>query len=528
MTVAERQRRRRAAARKKEPVAAHPQKSNRAIAAETGVAFKTVARARASGVPNDISEKTIGLDGKSYPEGRPKIRIPNNWAPRRYQRNVWRYLEQGGKRAICIWHRRAGKDEVCLHWAAASMIDKQATYWHMLPAYSQGRKAIWSAVNPHTGKRRIDEAFPHELRANTNESEMFIRFKNGSTWQVVGSDRYDAAVGSSPAGITFSEWALSNPSAWAYLAPIVIENDGWALFITTARGRNHAKSMLDMAQTRDDWFSEVLPVNVTNAMSEAAVEQQRLEYTGIFGKEAADALIDQEYYCSFEAAILGAYWGKEMLLAEQQGRICDVPVNWDLPVQTAWDIGVDDAMAIWCFQVYPDHLDIVDYYEGHGMGFDSYCTWLDARGYHGVDWMPHDAKVREAGAPGARTRIETLFTLGRKPELAPDQSLMDGINAGRKTIPFARFDKARTAQGLECLRSYRTEWDEKARAFKKTPDHNWASHGADGWRCLSLSWRAPMREPEEKKLPIGLPLPDLTMDQFMDIEDGWSAREDRV
>ena len=248
------------------------------------------------------------------------------------------------------------------------MIDKPATYWHMLPAYSQGRKAIWTAVNPHTGKRRIDEAFPHELRANTNEQEMFIRLKNGATWQVLGSDRYDAAVGSPPYGITFSEWALSNPAAWAYLAPIVIENGGWALFITTARGRNHAKSMLDMAQTREDWFSEVLPVNVTGAMSEAAVEQQRVEYTGIFGKEAADALIDQEYYCSFEAAILGAYWGKEMLLAEQQGRICDVPVNTDLPVHTAWDIGVDDAMAIWCFQVYPDHLDIVDYYEGHGHG----------------------------------------------------------------------------------------------------------------------------------------------------------------
>jgi phage terminase large subunit len=457
------------------------------------------------------------------------IRIPNNWGPRAYQMNVWRYLERGGKRAICIWHRRAGKDEVCLHWAASSMIDKPATYWHMLPAYSQGRKAIWTAVNPHTGKRRIDEAFPHELRANTNEQEMFIRLKNGATWQVLGADRYDAAVGSPPYGITFSEWALSNPAAWAYLAPIVIENGGWALFITTARGRNHAKSMLDMAQTRPDWFSEVLPVNVTGAMSEEAVEQQRFEYTGIFGREAADALIDQEYYCSFEAAILGAYWGKEMLLAEQEGGICDVPANWDLPVQTAWDIGVDDAMAIWCFQVYPDHLDIVDYYEGHGMGFDHYCEWLDAWGYHGTDWMPHDAKVREVGAPGARTRIETLFTLGRKPELAPEQSLMDGINAGRKTIPFARFDAKRCAQGLESLRSYRTEWDEKARAFKKTPDHNWASHGADGWRCLSLSWRAQMREPEkEEKVPVGIPLPDLTMDQFMDIEDGWSMREDRV
>ena len=142
--------------------------------------------------------------------------------------------------------------------------------------------------------------------------------------------------------------------------------------------------------------------------------------------------------------------------------------------------------------------------------------------------MPHDAKVREVGAPGARTRIETLFTLGRKPELAPEQSLMDGVNAARKTIPFARFDKEHTKQGLECLRSYRTEWDEKARAFKKTPEHNWASHGADGWRCLSLSWRAPMREPEPEKVSIGIPLPDMTMDQFMDLEDSWSARRDRV
>lgn len=118
---------------------------------------------------------------------------------------------------------------------------------------------------------------------------------------------------------------------------------------------------------------------------------------------------------SFEAAILGAYWGKELLLAEQQGRICDVPVNTDLPVHTAWDIGVDDAMAIWCFQVYPDHLDIVDYSEGHGQGFDHYCAWLDERGYHGTDWFPPDVKVREAGAPGARTRFETLVLLRRKP-----------------------------------------------------------------------------------------------------------------
>ena len=337
------------------------------------------------------------------PDGRPKIRIPYNWAPRDYQMNVWRYLERGGKRAICVWHRRAGKDDVCLHWAAASMVDKPATYWHMLPAFSQGRKAIWTAINPHTGKRRIDEAFPHELRVNTNESEMFIRLKNGATWQVVGSDRYDAAVGSSPAGITFSEWALSDPSAWAYLAPIVIENGGWALFITTARGRNHAKSMLDMAQTRPDWFFEVLPVNVTNAMSEAAVEQQRLEYTGIFGKEAADALIDQEYYCSFEAAILGAYWGKEMLLAEQQGRICDVPVNTDLPVHTAWDIGVDDAAhgASGASRSTRTTSDMSQWTITRATvrASTTIANGSTKRGYHGTDWYrPTTLKVREAGS----------------------------------------------------------------------------------------------------------------------------------
>lgn len=158
--------------------------------------------------------------------------------------------------------------------------------------------------------------------------------------------------------------------------------------------------------------------------------------------EGADALIDQEYYCSFEAAILGGYRARRCSSpnSKQQGRICDVPAITDLSVHTAWDIGVDDAMAIWCFQVYPDQLDIVDYYESHGQGFDHYCEWLDKRGYHGTDWMPHDAKFLEAGAPGARTRIETLVTLGRKPELAPEQPLMDGINAARKTIPLSRFD----------------------------------------------------------------------------------------
>lgn len=457
----------------------------------------------------------------------PTIRLPNAWAPRDYQRRAWDYLERGGKRYLGIWHRRAGKDEICLHRTAVAAFERPATYWHMLPEYAQGRKAIWNAINPHSGKRRIDEAFPPEIVASRNEQEMFIRLINGATWQVVGSDRYDAAVGSSLGGIVFSEWALSNPAAWGYLAPILAESGGWAVFITTSRGRNHAKSMLDMARTEGDWFAEVLTVEDTGAITREAVEKQRREYHGIFGVEAGDALIDQEFYCSFEAAILGAYFGREMREAEQQGRICDVPINWDLPVHTAWDIGVADAMAIWCFQVYPDHIDVVDYIEGHGKGFDYYCELLDARDFHGVDWVPHDAKVREAGAPGARTRIETLITLGRRPQLAPDQKLMDGINAARKTIPVARFDKTRCAQGLESLREYKVEWDEKVRAFKKTPLHNWASHGADAWRCLSNAWRSPPRPEDKPKTLSFKPLNEMTMAEFMDFEDA-PKREQRA
>ena len=159
------------------------------------------------------------------------IQLPHNWAPRSYQQALWNYLWSGGRRASAVWHRRAGKDEVCLHWAAVSAHARKGNYWHMLPQAKQARKALWDSINPHTGLRRIDEAFPISLRAATREQEMQIVFKNGSTWQVLGSDNYNALVGSPPVGLVFSEWALADPSAWALLRPILLENQGWALMI---------------------------------------------------------------------------------------------------------------------------------------------------------------------------------------------------------------------------------------------------------------------------------------------------------
>ena len=427
----------------------------------------------------------------------------NGWRPRFYQRRLWDYFKHDGKRAIEIAHRRWGKDDLALHLACRQAHIKVATYWHLLPEYEQARKAIWNAVNPHTGLRRIDEAFPRELRQTTDEHSMFIRFKYGSTWQVIGSDNYKSLVGTPPAGIVFSEWAKAHPGAWAYLAPILLENNGWALFITTPEGRNHAHAMYELACNDSNWFAELQTIEDSGSIiTLEQVEQQRHEYEALYGTEAGDALIEQEYYCSFSAAILGAFWGKEISKAEREGRIKEIEVVSDLPVHTAWDIGVDDPMAIWAFQIFPGRIHVVDYYESSGHGFDHYADWLAERGYHGTDWVPHDAKVRDPSAPGARTRLETLISLKRKPKLQPEQSLMDGINAGRKTLPLAWFDAKRCAKGLDCLRSYKAEWDDKTRTFKKTPKHDWASHGADAWRGLSLAWMAPIIKEEPKKQPM--------------------------
>lgn len=443
----------------------------------------------------------------------PTIRLPNNWEPRPYQLPSWIAWEKGIKRALLIWHRRAGKDDVALHKTAVAAHQRVANYWHCLPMYEQARKAIWEAINPHSGRRRIDEAFPLELRRRTDNSSMTIEFKIGSIWKVVGSDNPDSLVGAPPAGLVFSEWALANPSAWGYLAPILAENNGWADFITTPRGRNHVKTMYDMAKDDPHWFAEILTPLQTGFPIEI-IEEQRKEYHSIFGQDAGDALIEQEYWCSFEAAILGAYWGKEMVRAEQEGRIIDFDVDPDFPVHTAWDLGVKDGVGLWFWQMGGAQPHVIDYYEGHGYAVDHYADVKRKRGYrYGNDYVPHDAKVREFSSSAglesghkARQRIEVMIELGLKPIIVTDHKLQDGINAGRRTINRAIFHKTRCAHGLECLRQYRAEWDDDKKCFKHTPLKDWTSEGADSWRYLSMAWEEvakPAEKPKERHLEVG-------------------------
>jgi len=354
--------------------------------------------------------------------------------------------------------------------------ERPATYWHALPEYSQARKALWAAVNPHTGKRRIDEAFPHEIRETTNEQEMFIRFKNGSTWQLVGSDRYNSLVGAGVAGVTFSEWALCNPSAWGYIRPMMEENDGWAAFITTPRGRNHAKAMYDMGMSNPKWFAQCLSISETGALTPEQLDDSIAEYISLYGEDLGRAQFEQEYLCSFNAAILGAFYAREMVAVRKEGRISEIHPIPNRPVHTAWDIGVRDDTSIWWFQVVGGQVFILDCYSASGAGVDHYADICHQKPWQrGRDFVPHDAKVKEWGT--GRTRVETMQSMGLNPFLVPGASKLDGINAVRRTLPRCVFHPRCEDVGISALEQYRREWDDERKCFKASEVHDWCFVG---------------------------------------------------
>lgn len=419
----------------------------------------------------------------------PKITIPNDWRPRGYQMPLWTYMENGGTRGVAVWHRRAGKDDVALNWTAVAAHQRVGTYWHMLPQANQARKAVWDAVDPHRQKRRIDLAFPPELRSSTRDTDMMVRFKIGSTWQVVGSDNYNSLVGSPPIGVVFSEWALADPNAWAFLSPILMENNGWALFIYTPRGPNHGERILRTAQNTDGWFGEVLTVDDTKRFTEEQLEQERQNYIDLYGSEdIGRAQFEQEYLCSFDAPILGSYYGSIIADLRKKGRVTSLEYDPAVPVHTCWDLGIGDSTAIWFFQQVGPNVHWIDYLEHSGVGLDWYAREIKAKPYvYGDHYWPHDGTAREWGS--GRTREEQARSLGLNPRIVPLASVEDGINAARMILRRSIFDGAKCERGLDALKQYRREYDEKKMDFSTRPLHDWTSHGADALRCGAMGIR---------------------------------------
>jgi phage terminase large subunit len=419
-----------------------------------------------------------------------RIELPHQWAPREYQKPLWSYMHGGGKRALAIWPRRHGKDDVALHYTACAAHERVGVYWHLLPQQNQARKAIWNAVNPHTGRRRIDDAFPKELRENTREDEMFIRFKTGSTWQVIGSDNYDALVGTPPIGVVFSEWALSNPQAWSLIRPILLENGGWSMFITTPRGRNHAHRMFQMAEQSDDWFSEHLTSTETGVFTPEALAGERAELLSERGDADGDAIFEQEYMCSWSAALPGAYYARDVDKLEKEGALTRVPHNPSKPVHTAWDLGAHDTTVIWFLQRLPGGgWAVIDYVANTSVGHDWYAKQLLDKPYiYGEHLLPHDAENQNLALPDAGNIAESLRGLGLKNvRVVPrTSSVANDINEVRKILPLCVFDQAKCAHGIDALRSYRRKWDENLKAYQDKPLHDWASHPADAFRTFAV------------------------------------------
>lgn len=433
-----------------------------------------------------------------------KIELPHKWKPRSYQKPLWDYLSSGGKRAAVCWHRRSGKDDTMLHHNACSAFERVGNYWYLLPEYNQCRKAVWDAVNPHTGRKRIDEAFPPQIRSNTLNQEMKIVFPNRSTWQLMGSDNYNALVGSPPVGLTYSEYALSNPSAWGFLRPILLENDGWAIFNSTPRGKNHFYNLINLAEKSDDWFSQTLTVDQTGIFTPEQLLSELEELQSEHGETYGKAIWLQEYYCSFDAALPGSIWGESMAKVKMAGRIGSVPFNKNYPVFTAWDLGRDDDTAVWFYQIIGDEIRLIDFYSANFKEIPDLAGMLREKkttlGYsYAMHWVPHDARPKRMGMGGKSILQQFLAEDVGNFAIVPQLSIEDGIQAARATLKRCWFD-VKCDKGIESLKSYRRKYDEDKKTFSTTPVHDEHSHPADAFRYLSLSWR------ESKALNIPLSL----------------------
>lgn len=409
------------------------------------------------------------------------ITLPHKFDARPYQLPIFWAMDAGGyKRAIMVWHRRAGKDHTDLNLMIKKMYERVGTYYYIYPTQRQGRKAIWD--NTTKDGRRFLDFFPKELiDGEPNNTEMKIRFKNGSLFQIVGSDNVDLLLSTNPIGIVMSEFSVHDPRVWDYLSPILLENGGWVIFNFTPRGHNHAFDLFEMAKNDPKWFVQLLTVDDTGVVSKEDIDQQRRE-----GK--SEEFIQQEYYCSFDASLVGSYYAKQMNAMTIEGRIREVPYEPSLPVHTWWDLGVGDRTCIGFFQHVGMEWRMIDCYDNQGEGLQHYIQVLQMKPYvYGQHWAPHDIRVKEFGT--GKTRYETAAALGVRFRIVPKIDVNDGINAARMALQTLYIDKNRCSMFVRAMKEYTHEWDEARECFADNPLHDWTSDFADMFRYFSVAQR---------------------------------------
>lgn len=390
-------------------------------------------------------------------------------------------MDDGIKRAVWAAHRRTGKDKTCVNLVAKKMIERVGAYYYVFPTYNQGRKILWDGIDKD-GKRFMDH-FPRQyLDGKPNDTEMKLRFKNGSLFQIVGSDKVDSIVGTNPVGVVFSEYALQDPIVWGYLRPILAENNGWAVFVSTVRGENHFYDIYELAKNDPvNWFCRMDKASETKVIPQEVLDQERAEIVRLYGN---DALYQQEYECNFSVPIAGAYYAELISRAYADGRVGNVPHEPRITVDTWWDLGINDRMSIWFTQSIGSEVRVIDYFESSGQGFPFYIGKLQEKGYvYGIHTAPHDIEVRELTS--GKSRRDTAEALGIRFSVAPKLPIHEGIDAVRGMFPKLWFDTKKCRDGINALKNYRKQYDEKRKTYLNQPYHDWSSNGADAFRTLA-------------------------------------------
>lgn len=389
-----------------------------------------------------------------------------------YTPRLWtKALHESDKRwRVVVAHRRSGKTTASLNHLIrdATRIEK-SRFAYIAPTYKQAKNVAWDILKEYAGKFE---------GVKFNEGELRCDFANGGRITLYGADNPDSLRGLGLWGVIFDEYSQQPSNIFTeIIRPALADHRGYAIWIGTPKGKNDFYRLYLRAKNEDNWLGILLSVDDTGLISKDELEDAR-------------AIMDpdefqQEWYCSFEASVKGAYYGQQIHEARVEGRIGgSVPYNRGVKVDTSWDIGIGDATAIWFFQRIGHEIHLIDYYETTGEGFPYFAKLLQDKGYvYGTHYGPHDLQNREVGT--GKTRMETAVKLGINFTIVPKLPVEEGIDSVRRMFNKCWFDK-RCSSGLDALAAYHKEWDDKQGQFKNRPFHDWSSHGADAFRYLAL------------------------------------------
>jgi hypothetical protein len=412
------------------------------------------------------------------------------------------FHERTERWACLVAHRRAGKTVAAINDIIKRAIlgSRSAQYAYIAPFRSQAKRVAWDYLKHYAAP----------ITKNTNEADLLVELVNGAKIMLFGSDNADAMRGMGFNGVYLDEYGDFKPSVWGNVVrPTLSSAMGWAVFGGTPKGKNQFHDIYKVSQATPDWFLTRLPASISQLLPDSELKAAK--------DQLSQDQYDQEYECSFEAAILGAFYGQEMRLADEEGRIRELPFEPESPVFTAWDLGYRDDTAIWFYQVVRSEIRVMDYYAVSGASIEEIAQVVIDKGYRYTrHYLPHDARAKTL-ASGGKSIVEQLAAyLGGMSKLAivPEIGVQNGIQAVRMVRPKCYFD-SRCDEGLDALKQYQREYDEDKKAFRQNPRHDWTSHPADAFRMLAVAYRQDIKD---EAPPKGKTLQTVTLDEMWEFE----------